>query len=388
MSQRPVTGPVLDGGSACDVTPTAPPRRVGVTGVLVVLALLVAGLLWAKWLPYAERTRTLSATGAWSGSAIFGTSGQPGSAPSVAGALDFTRAYAAAVWKAALVALVVAAAIESLVPRRWFVQLMSRRTAAGQGVMGAALSLPSMMCTCCTSPVAIGLRRKGAPIGASVAYWLGNPLLNPAVLVFLALTLPWQLVAVRAVVGVVLVVGAAVAAAAVAGRVRGSDEPEPEVSPGRTRSSWLGAPPGAEGDATQVRELPLRFARTLARYVLVLVPEYLVLVLLTGWLSGWLSDFAGLDRAAGPVALLVVGLVGAALVIPTGGEIPVVAGLVAAGAGFGVVGVLLITLPALSIPSILMVARTFSWRVTAAVTSVVVAGGLVAGVALQLAPVG
>ena len=71
-------------------------------------------------------------------------------------------------------------------------------------------------------------------------------------------------------------------------------------------------------------------------------------------------------------------LVGAALVNPTGGEIPVVAGLVAAGAGFGVKGVLLITMPALSIPSILMVARTFSWPVTAAGTTVVVAGGLVA----------
>lgn len=388
MSQRPVADPALDADAACDVPLAAPPRRVGVTGVLVVLALLVAGLLWAKWLPYADRTRTLSATGAWSGSAIFDASGEPGSAPSVAGALDFTRAYAAAVWKAALVALVVAAAIESLVPRRWFVRLMSRRTVAGQGVMGAALSLPSMMCTCCTSPVAIGLRRKGAPIGATVAYWLGNPLLNPAVLVFLALTLPWQLVAVRAVVGVVLVVGAAVAAAAVAGRARGAALPDREIAVGRTRGLWLGAAAGAEADATQVRDLPLRFARTLARYVVVLVPEYLVLVLLTGWLSGWLSDFAGLDRAAGPVSLLVVGLVGAALVIPTGGEIPVVAGLVAAGAGFGVVGVLLITLPALSIPSILMVARTFSWRVTAAVTSVVVAGGLVAGVALQLVPVG
>ncbi|WP_345505529.1 permease [Terrabacter aeriphilus] len=383
-----MTSPVLDGDAACDVTVQEPPRRVGVTGVLVVLALLVAGLLWAKWLPYAERTRTLSATGAWSGSAIFGASGEPGSAPSVAGALDFTRAYAAAVWKAALVALVVAAAIESLVPRRWFVRLMSRRSAVGQGVTGAALSLPSMMCTCCTAPVAIGLRRKGAPIGATVAYWLGNPLLNPAVLVFLALTLPWQLVAVRVVVGVVIVLGAAVAAAAVAGRVRGADVPAPEISVGRTRSPWLGAPAGEEGDATQVRELPLRFARTLVRYVVVLVPEYLVLVLLTGWLSGWLSDFAGLDRAAGPVALLVVGLVGAALVIPTGGEIPVVAGLVAAGAGFGVVGVVLVTLPALSIPSILMVARTFSWRVTAAVTSVVVVGGIVAGLALQLVPVG
>jgi uncharacterized membrane protein YraQ (UPF0718 family) len=335
---------------------------VGVVGVLTALALLVAGLLWAKWLPYADKARGLSATGTWSGSSIFRAS-RPEGAPSLAGAVDFSRAYFASVWKAALVGLVVAAALESLVPRQWLVSLLSRRTSLGQGVMGGVLSLPSMMCTCCTSPVAIGLRRRGAPIAASVAYWVGNPLLNPAVLVFLALTLPLELVVTRAVVGAVLTLAAAVVAARVAA-------PGSVAVPVET--------PPAE-DAVRLAALPGRFLRTLVRYASIIVPEYLVLVLLTGWLSGWLSDFAGLDRAAGPLALLLVGLVGAALVIPTAGEIPVVAALMAAGASLGVVGVLLITLPALSIPSIVMVARSFSWPATAAVAALVVTGGVATG---------
>lgn len=66
-----------------------------------------------------------------------------------------------------------------------------------------------MMCTCCTAPVASALRRRGARTAGVVAYWLGNPLLNPAVLVFLALVAPWQWVATRLVVGVLLVVGGA-----------------------------------------------------------------------------------------------------------------------------------------------------------------------------------
>ena len=71
-------------------------------------------------------------------------------------------------------------------------------------------------------------------------------------------------------------------------------------------------------------------------------------------------------------------MIGAALVIPTGGEIPVVVGLTAAGASYGVAGVLLITLPALSIPSIVMVARHFGVRATLLVTGWVVVGGLLA----------
>ncbi|NUO34846.1 MAG: permease [Dermatophilaceae bacterium] len=387
MSADRSSGPPATEGVAA----AASPRAVAVTGVLVVVALMTAGLLWAKWLPYADKAHTLSVTGVWSGSDIFGTSGRAGSAPSVSGALAFTQVYVAAVWKAAVVGLVVAAAIESLVPRGWFVTLMSRRTVVGQGVVGAALSLPSMMCTCCTSPVAIGVRRRGAPIGSAVAYWLGNPLLNPAVLVFLALTMPVRLVAVRVVVGVVVVLAAAVVATRVAGGgtaggVTERTDSTAAVTPVLTRRAGDGLGLGPADDAVRLGDLPRRFLRTLARYVVVIVPEYLVLVVLTGWLSGWLSDFAGLDRAAGPVALLVVGLVGAALVIPTAGEIPVVAGLLAAGASFGVVGVLLVTLPALSAPSVVMVARTFSWRVTAAVTAVVVAGGVLAGALLLAAP--
>ena len=77
-----------------------------------------------------------------------------------------------------------------------------------------------------------------------------------------------------------------------------------------------------------------------------------------------------------------MGLIGAALVIPTGGEIPVIVGLTAAGASYGVAGVLLITLPALSIPSIIMVARHFGTKQTLLVTGWVVIGGLVAAALL------
>ncbi|MEX0429301.1 permease [Nocardioides sp. DS6] len=349
------------------LTGRTPPRAIGVVGVLIVLALLVAGLLWAKWLPYSDKVRTLADTRTWPGSAIFGAAGHPGSAPSASGAWEFWKTYFVAVWKAAVVALVVAAALESLVPRRWLVGLLSRRTVLGQGAMAGLLALPSMMCTCCTAPVAVGLRRRGAPLGASLAYWLANPLLNPAVVVFLALTLPWQYAVVRVVVGAALVVGGT---ALVAGWLSRS---------GATAPTPLDPTVAAEEDPVRWAQLPVRFGRALLRYLLVLVPEYAVVVLLTGWLSGWLSDFAGLDQAAGPVALLPVGLVGAALVIPTGGEVPVVVGLVAAGASLGVAGVLLITLPALSVPSIVMVGRTLSWRATSALAGLVVIGGLGAG---------
>jgi uncharacterized protein len=101
-----------------------------------------------------------------------------------------------------------------------------------------------------------------------------------------------------------------------------------------------------------------------------------------GYLSGWLSDFSGLDARLGIAAVLVCAVVGTLLVIPTGGEIPVVLALTAAGVGAGTAGALLITLPALSVPSMIMVGRALSWRITLAMAAVVAIAGLLSAVLL------
>jgi len=72
---------------------------------------------------------------------------------------------------------------------------------------GGLLSIPTMMCTCCTAPVAVGLRKRGASVGASMAFWLGNPALNPAVLACSFFVLGWEWTVLRAAAGVLLILG-------------------------------------------------------------------------------------------------------------------------------------------------------------------------------------
>ncbi|MCL2541854.1 MAG: permease [Nocardioidaceae bacterium] len=333
-------------------------RRTGVIGVLVLVVVLVVGLLWAKWLPYADKTGVLAHARAWSGSSVFDAAG---SSPSFARAWDFTVGYVDAIWRALVVALLVGAAI-SLVPSTWLLRAVGRGGVLRPGVVGAAASLPSMMCTCCTAPVAVSLRRSGLPLSPTVAYWLGNPMLNPAVLVFLVLVLPWQYAAVRLVVGLAVVLVAAV----LVGRV-----PQPDAAPVEPVSS------------PTARQLPGRFLRRLALLTLVLVPEYLLVVFVVGLLSGWAADFSGIAQG-GILAVLLLVLVGTLLVVPTGGEIPVVVALLAAGVGAGPAGALLLTLPAISLPSAVMVARALSWRAVGVVAAVVAAGGLVGAAALAV----
>ncbi|WP_330461540.1 hypothetical protein OIB37_34525 [Streptomyces sp. NBC_00820] len=121
---------------------------------------------------------------------------------------------------------------------------------------------------------------------------------------------------------------------------------------------------------------------------LVLVPEYLVVVLLVGAFRGRLLPLSRNGVGEGVPAVFVVVLVavvlGTLFVIPTAGEIPVVQGLAVLGLPSGVLGALLITLPAISLPSMVMVARAFGWRTTLGTAALVVLAGVPGGVLLSV----
>jgi hypothetical protein len=69
---------------------------------------------------------------------------------------------------------------------------------------------------------------------------------------------------------------------------------------------------------------------------------------------------------------------------PTAGEIPILTGLAAAGAGAGAIGTLIIVLPAISVPSMVMVAGAMGSRVTTALAAGVCVTGLLGGVLLTV----
>ncbi len=62
-----------------------------------------------------------------------------------------------------------------------------------------------MMCTCCAAPVAAGMRRQQVSMGGALAFRTGNPVLNPATLVFMGFVLGWGFAAIRLVAGLVMV---------------------------------------------------------------------------------------------------------------------------------------------------------------------------------------
>ena len=344
------------------------PSRAAMATAGVLFALIaVAGVTWAKWYPYAGKLGKLWGTRAWSGSSILSTGKVPAkTAPSWHGAWSFTVAYGEDIWVALLAAIVIAAAMEALIPRQRVAVFLTRRSTLGGTLAGGLVALPAMMCTCCSAPLTVTLRRNGVPTASALGFWLGSPVLNPAVLAFLALVGPWQWVVTRIVVGVVLVLAVPFVATRLTGRSGGGAE--------------VSLPTSAEvSEPFDLRAAPVRLTKAIARLGLTLVPEYFVVVLLIGAFRGWLMPLGAATLHWGFLAVLVAAVAGVLIVIPTAGEIPVLLGLVAVGVSPAALGALLITLPAISLPSMAMVGRTLTWRVVALTAVAVAVLGLLGG---------
>jgi len=183
--------------------------------------------------------------------------------------------------------------------------------------------------------------------------------------------LGWQWTALRLVVGVILVFGMAY----LANRFVGATELSGEVE---------------ESLVTQLKtdgngSLWLRWLRELWQMSARLLPEYALIVIVLGAARAWL--FPQVTADVGNHALWIVGMAiaGTLFVIPTAGEIPIVQTLMSFGMGAGPAGALLTTLPPLSLPSIVMLSRTFSYRVLLFITLAVIVLGVVTGlVAVEL----
>jgi uncharacterized protein len=198
-----------------------------------------------------------------------------------------------------------------------------------------------------------------------VAFFLGNPALNPAVLAFLVLTLGWAWAGLRLVLGLLLFFGSAALAARLA--PGGATAAEP-VSP-----TMDGSP------ATDQRHWAVRWLRALLRLVISLVPEYVLMILLLGAMRVFLFPQAGPQLGNNLLVILGLAVGGTLFAIPTAGEIAIIQTMRGFGMGAGPAGALLLALAPISLPSVIMVWRVFPRRVLALLLATTISVSALAG---------
>ena len=119
-------------------------RRVeAIRGFGLLLLIAVVGLYVVKWNPYFHRAINALSTHSIGATFVFGkTLAAPPA--SLAAAIGYAQAYFKAVWQAWILGLLLAATIESLVPKDWLVRVLGKRS-FGTSVLGGVVALPGMM---------------------------------------------------------------------------------------------------------------------------------------------------------------------------------------------------------------------------------------------------
>jgi uncharacterized protein len=213
----------------------------------------------------------------------------------------------------------------------------------------------------------VSLRKQSVSVGAALAFWLGNPVLNPATIIFMGFVLSWKFAILRIFFGILLVLGVAT----LANRFVNDEDVSQEV---------LSLPDQMQNEPQE--NLIRRFIKSVVALFINVVPIYLVTVLLLGAARAWL--FPAVDPSWGNSILALIGLAiaGTLFVIPTAAEIPIVKTMMSYGLGTGSAVALVMTLPAVSLPSLLMVRKVFPakalWMLVGVVISIGILGGLAA----------
>ena len=130
------------------------------------LFLLVAGigLYYVKWSPYYFKAFVAADNHSIGASILNDNQGEPVAAP-----LAYAKVYFLAIWKAAVLAVILGSLIQVLIPRDWLLRLFGK-AGLGSTLRGGLFALPGMMCTCCAAPVAAGMRRQNVSVGAALAF--------------------------------------------------------------------------------------------------------------------------------------------------------------------------------------------------------------------------
>lgn len=289
--------------------------------------------------------------------------------------------YLALVWHATVLGLLIGALLLAVVVR--FLRPVLGRTGFKAHLAGAAVGIPQPFCSCCAAPIGAALYSGGAALGPTLAFVVSSPMLNPTSLVLATVLLPGEFALLRIVgglaVGVLLTYAVSLAASRWASREARGPRPNRLVAlfaklvasySQLFRFGDLVKASNVDSPAALVSTwLPL--AWKLGRVVVPVL--FIGSVVTAAVVQAVPSPGDGLPGVIWAAAF------GTLLMVPTWTELPIAGGFIREGLP-GPAAALLLTLPAVSIPCLVIVAGAVrSFRVVFLLGLLVFLAGVGAG---------
>lgn len=243
-------------------------------------------------------------------------------------------------------------------------------------LMAVALGAVTPFCACSSIPIFIGLVAAGVPLAITLTFLVASPLISETGIVLMGGTFGWGIAGLWALAGVVV----SLAVGLVLSRFDLRRWVEPFVF--ATRTAQLAR---QEVRPTMAERMEASWSET--RDMLVKVLPYLVLgVAIGAGIHGWVPEeffatYAGPDN---PWALLVATVAGAPLYANPAGVVPLASALHDKGVPLGTLMAFMMSLVALSVPSLVMLRRVMKPQLLALFTGTVLAGIFVIGLFFNL----
>ena len=254
----------------------------------------------------------------------------------------------------------------------------------GAHLLGAAMALPTPFCSCCAAPIGGALYRKGASLGPVLAFTIAAPMLNITTLILAATLLPTEFALLRIAGGIIVAVFLPYIVSSIASRWV-TDE-ETGVKHGRL-VSWSTTFMTAYSRLfhfenlliTESPKSPTALISTwmgmAGRLAKVIIPIFIVTAPLTAYIVRAMPDTAN-----NFLGVTITSFFATLLMSPTWSEIAFAGGMIAKGFP-ALAATALITLPAVSIPCLLIISGAIGKMRVAVITGLAVfLVGIAAGV--------
>lgn len=260
-------------------------------------------------------------------------------------------------------------------PERIRTFLVGRRLATGL-VLAVVLGAVTPFCSCSSVPLFIGLVAAGLPLSITLTFLISSPLISETGIILMGGTFGWHIAALWIAAGAALSLTAGI----VLSRFDFDRWVEPFVF--NTRTVQLAQSPirptlRQRVDASRAETIDV--LRGIWLYVVVAIA---IGSLIHGWVpDGFFGDHLGGDN---PLSVLAATALGVPLYANPAGVVPLAEALHAKGAALGTVMAFMMSVVALSVPSLVMLRRVLKPPLLVIFTAIVTAGIIIIGIVFNL----
>jgi len=259
--------------------------------------------------------------------------------------------------------------VQSYFPPERTKKILGRFNGIWGNILGALLGTITPFCSCSSIPLFIGFTSAGLPLGVTFSFLISSPLVDLASVILLASIFNWKIAIAYVVVGLAL----AVTGGTIISKLKMEEYVEAYVYSNKMQEVQ-------EEELT--RKDRIQFGKDQVRDIVKRVWKYILIgVGIGAAIHNWIpksviSAVLGQDKW---YSVLVASLVGIPMYADIFGTLPIAEALVGKGVGLGTVLAFMMSVTALSLPSLIMLKQVVKTRLLVTFTGVVTIGIIIIG---------